>query len=241
MGDNILEDREERPLFGEDSEDFSSEDEEDDGAQLIETVMAVADLARIQPLPPVDPMQWDSGSSSSSSAPSWGGSLPGKAPNKARNFLAAKQKLVRQYFSGEASVYDEHDFERRFRMPRSVFMKVKEAVIGEAPFIQKADAAGRPGIDPLVRLTACLRRLAYGTAGDLGDETFEMSQTVINRDTKVLCRIVKHKLGGSYLNSIPKQEDLVQVQAVNAGRGFPGMLASWDCKHFPWEQCPVAL
>jgi len=241
MSDNILEDREARSLFGEELEDFSSEDEEDEGPSLIDQAMAIIDLAQIVPVPPVDPMEWDSGTSSSSSARSWGGSLPGKAGNKSRNFQEAKQRLMRMYFNGAESTYDEHDFERRFRMSREVFAKVKDAVIGEPPFTVTVDATGKPGIDPLVRLVACLRRLAYGTAGDMSDETFEISKSVVNRDTKVLCRIIKHKFGGTYLNSIPKEEVLVQVQAVNAGRGFPGMLASWDCKHFPWEQCPVAL
>jgi hypothetical protein len=51
---------------------------------------------------------------------SWGGSQPGKAPNKQRDFEAAYQKLKRQYFNGTDSVYDEGDFARRFRMPRQI-------------------------------------------------------------------------------------------------------------------------
>jgi len=136
----------------------------------------------------------------------WGGSLPGKAPNKTRNFELAKETLIRQYFSGDQSTFDEEDFERRFRMPRSVFVKVKDAVIGEPPFIQTADGFGKPGIDPLVRLTACLRKLAYGTASDAMDEKFEMSESVLNRDFPVLCKIVKDKLGKKYLNNSPTPE-----------------------------------
>ena len=52
--------------------------------------------------------------------PVWGGSRPGKAPNKNRDFVGAHKKLAEHYFSGEESVYNEIDFERRFRMPRSV-------------------------------------------------------------------------------------------------------------------------
>jgi hypothetical protein len=63
---------------------------------------------------------------------------------------------------------------------------------------------------------------------------------VISRDCPILCRIVKEKLG-QYLNTAPTEEIKTQVQLLNAGRGFPGMFASWDCKHFPWEMCPTAL
>jgi hypothetical protein len=41
--------------------------------------------------------------------PVWGGSSPGKTPNKSRDFSGAHKKLVEQYFSGEASIYNEVD------------------------------------------------------------------------------------------------------------------------------------
>ena len=37
----------------------------------------------------------------------WGGSLPGKAPNKNRDFMGAHAKLVEHYFSGTESLYNE--------------------------------------------------------------------------------------------------------------------------------------
>jgi len=179
-------------------------------------------------------------SSDEEDPPKWGGSRPGKAPNKSRDFARARAILYKQYFSGEDSIYNEVDFERRFRMPRAVFMKVKEAVIGEGPFKHHLDGRGKPGIDPVVRLTACLRRMACGTSSDFPDEKFEISESVMSRDCPILCRIVKEKLG-QYLNTPPTEEIKTQVQLVNAARGFPGMFASWDCKHFPWEMCPTAL
>ena len=225
---------------------FSSSDDDDDGEESnphhsAARIMAINAISQTQQTAAY-PMLFDSSSSSSEDSDGerpWGGSVPGKAPNKARNFQLAKATLMRQYFNGEDSIFDEFDFERRFRMPRAVFMKVKDAVIGEGPFTQRFDGSGKPGIDPLVRLTACFRRLAYGTSSDLADEQFEVSESVISRDLPIMCRIVKEKLG-SYINSMPNEEVMAQVQGVNAGRGFPGLLASWDCKHFPWEICPVA-
>jgi hypothetical protein len=68
---------------------------------------------------------------------------------------------VQNYFSGPASKYDENDFERRFRMPRSVFNKIQENIIGKGLFVdRKMNFSGQKGVHPLVRLTACLRRLA---------------------------------------------------------------------------------
>ena len=221
---------------------FTSEEEDEESARQlrVQREMAVNIIAQTQaaaiPLPP-GVLKDDS----SDEEGKWGGSLPGKAPNKPRNFELARTTLIRQYFNGENSTFDETDFERRFRMPRSVFVKVKDAVIGVPPFIETADGFGKPGIDPLVRLTACFRKLAYGSASDICDETFEMSESVLNRDFPLLCKIVKDKFGHQYLNNSPTPEVMAQIQQVNAGRGFPGMFALWDCKHFPWAMCPVAL
>jgi len=220
---------------------FSSSEEEQDetGPSAVETAMAVNFVAQMPPVTLVgNPMEllFDSSSSSKEEERPWGGSVAGKAPNKPRNFQRAKDILYKQYFRGETSTFAETDFEQCFLMPREVFMKVKDAVIGEGLFRE----SGKAGIDPLVRLTACLRKMAYGTSSDIPDEKFEISESIINRDFITMCQIVKDKLGG-YLNSKPTLEVVAQVQAVNAGRGFPGIFASWDCKHFPWIMCPMAL
>jgi hypothetical protein len=96
----------------------------------------------------------------------WGGSRPGKAPNKNRDFVGAHKTLVKHYFSGEGSVFNEIDFERRFRMPRAIFNQIHDALVvaGEPPFVQKYSTMGSksPGIAPLCRLVACLPKLCYG-------------------------------------------------------------------------------
>ncbi len=63
----------------------------------------------------------------------WGGSRKGRAPNKERDFAGAYAKLVKDYFSGPNSVHDEADFERRFRMPRSIFNRISDALMGKEP------------------------------------------------------------------------------------------------------------
>jgi len=239
MEDNTVEDREERRLFGEDSEDFSSEDESPTRRRAAR-MMAINFVSETPAYQQMMTMMDSSSSSSSEEERKWGGSLPGKAANKTRDFQGAYQRLVKQYFSGEDSTYDEVDFERRFRMPRAVFTVIKDAVLGEHPFVQGIDAKNAMGIHPLVRLVACLRKLAYGTAADHNDEIFEMSEAVISKDFVHLCEIICEKFG-SYLNSAPTPAVMEQVQKVNAARGFPGMFASWDCKHFSWALCPVAL
>ena len=71
------------------------------------------------------------------------------------------------------------DFERRFRMPRSVFNRIHEALVQEKvdPFVQKhCFVTKKPGISPLCRLVACLRKICYGNADDREDEYLQFSE-----------------------------------------------------------------
>ena len=171
----------------------------------------------------------------------WGGSRPGKAPNKMRDFERAYQRLLSQYFNVVESIYDEGDFERRFRMPRAVFNRIADAVFGQQSFVLRQDALGRNGIHPLVRLTACLRILAYGVPSDSLDENLEVSETVTSESLKEFAKIMINKFGAQYLNRCPTKEEKNRMVLIMKRRGWPGAFASWDCKHFEWENCPVRL
>lgn len=170
------------------------------------------------------------------------GSQPGKAANKPRDFDGALQRLVGNYFSGDQSKYNDTDFERRFRMPRSVFSKIWLKIQGKGLFKESTiNFSGKKGIHPLVRLTACLRRLAYGDSADRDDENLEMAESTINSSFQQFTKLIKKEFGPQYLNRCPSAAEIERSTTINAGRGFPGMFASWDCKHFSWKNCPVPL
>ena len=85
--------------------------------------------------------------------------------NKARDFAGAYARVVKNYFSGPESVYDDVDFERRFRMSRRLFNQIHDRIMGLDTFIQKYDKFKKtPGIHPLVKLVGCFRFVAYGSA-----------------------------------------------------------------------------
>jgi hypothetical protein len=73
-------------------------------------------------------MKEDSVSSEEEESPVWGGSRPGKASNKSRDFEGAHEQLVKHDFRDGDSLHNETDFSRRFGMPRSVFMKLLREV-----------------------------------------------------------------------------------------------------------------
>jgi hypothetical protein len=90
-------------------------------------------------------------------------------------------------------------------------------------------------------LTACIQRLAYGDSADCDDENLEMAESAINKSPKEFTKLMKSEFGSQYLNQCPTAAEIEWSTTINAGQGFPGMFASWDCKHFSWKNCPVSL
>jgi len=171
----------------------------------------------------------------------WGGSKKGKAPNKKRDFQGAYDKLVRQYFSGRDSIYDDNDFCRRFRMSRNIFSRVYGSLIGKDPFIQKVDAIGKLGIHPLVKIVACIRFICYGDAMDRDDENLQISESSLHDISKMFSKMIIAEFGPQYLNRCPTKEEREIISRAMSRKGFPGGLGSWDCKHYRWNNCPLRL
>ena len=125
-------------------------------------------------------------------------------------------------------------------MPRSVFNKIQDAVIGQGTFIQRYDALNNPGIHPLVHLTAVLRIIAYGNAYDSVDEYLRLSEMMAGDSLKEFSKLVVCIFGNQYLNRTPTPEEKSRIaHGIYKKRGFPGCFGDWDCKHFIWKNCPV--
>ena len=105
----------------------------------------------------------------------WGRSPLGKAPNKNRNLDGPQRNLFADYFSGDNSTYDERYFERSFRMPRSVFNMLSEAVIGQGLLVKHRTRNVGPTIEHLCRFVGALRLLHADNSFDITDEHDRMS------------------------------------------------------------------
>jgi hypothetical protein len=184
---------------------------------------------------------FNSDSDSSESSCKWGGSRPGRSPNIKRDFAGANEMIIRHYFSGEDSLYDEGTFEKRYTCPRHVIMCIYEAVHGHDPFILKTLPNGQLGIRPLVRFTACMRMLKYGDNADRLDEHLQISESEAARSLPLFCRLVVDKFKDQYLNQCPSDEDKERSVELMRRRGFPGCFGSWDCKHYLWRNCPKEM
>jgi len=160
------------------------------------------------------------------------GSVAGRRPNKRRDFAAGLFNIQRDYFgvNAEAPTYDDRDFETRFRVPRSVFRRVYEAVKDEPFFQQRINATGRLQALPLQKVVAAFRVIAYGEAADRADEYVRLSRSTVAQATKLFLEFIVRRWGPTYLRR-PNNLELKKMMERNAKRGFPGCMGSLDCTH----------
>jgi hypothetical protein len=162
-----------------------------------------------------------------------------RLPNKPRDPEGRYRRLQQQYFCANP-IYSDDDFRRRFRMTKALFTTIYDAVVQVDPYFeQRPNAAGKLGLHPLLKITAALRMLAYGSAADAVDENLEVSEAVALESLRRFCLAVVKCFGPEYLRE-PSAADMADLLRHNSERGFPGMLGSLDCMHWTWHKCPTA-
>ena len=72
------------------------------------------------------------------------------------------------------------------------------------------------------------------------EEGLQMLESATSESLKLFCGLVIEKLSG-YLNKCPTSADKTRILELMERRGFPRCFASLNCKHYFWENCPVAL
>ena len=87
-----------------------------------------------------------------------------------RDREAAYDRLYKDYFA-EDLVYNEHQFRRRCRMRRNLFLRIVEALGNHSEYFQvRYNAIRKHGLIPLTKCTAAMRMFAYSTAVDCVNE-----------------------------------------------------------------------
>ncbi|XP_062715219.1 uncharacterized protein LOC134291473 [Aedes albopictus] len=162
-----------------------------------------------------------------------------RKPNIERQAQEGAQRLVADYFAVNPT-YTDDQFRRRFRMSRTLFLRIVDAVEeANIYFRQRSDATGKLGFTRLQKCTAAMRQLAYATPADAIDENLRMSESTARNCLLQFCGTVVKVYAEEYLRS-PNTNDLQRLLNEGKSRGFPGMLGSLDCCHWEWKNCPTA-
>ena len=98
---------------------------------------------------------------------------------------------------------------------------------------------GRDSHSPLQKCTAAIRMLGYGTPADALDEVLKIAASTSLECLGKFAEGVIECFGGEYLRA-PTSDELEKIIQQNESRGFPGMIGSIDCMHWPWKNCPKA-
>ncbi len=168
-----------------------------------------------------------------------GVSVHGKRANINRNRTRGFDTLFAQYFA-ENPTYTEAQFRRRFRMTKSLFLRIVDNVCKvDNYFVQRPDATGLMSLHPLQKITCALRVLAYGSGADQQDENLHMAEYTSQVCVQKFCETVITVFGGEYLRQ-PTAGDLKKITKTYSDLGFPGCLGAIDCTHWGWKNCPTA-
>ncbi|GJS81787.1 ALP1-like protein [Tanacetum coccineum] len=107
-------------------------------------------------------------------------------------------------------------------------------------FTSRLDCTGRMSISALMKCTAAIRQMAYGSTPDAFDEYLQMSEHTARDALFFFNMCIIELYMPKYLRK-PTSEDVVKIQQKhNNVHGFPGMLGSIDCMHWEWKNCPVS-
>ncbi|CAM8911735.1 unnamed protein product [Rhodiola kirilowii] len=105
-------------------------------------------------------------------------------------------------------------FRRRFRMRRSLFLRIQEAIsTHDDYFTQREDAAGVRGLSPLQKITAAIRMLAYGTAADAVDDYIRIGESTTIESLRRFVRAIVEIFGCEYMRR-PNNEDVARLLTV---------------------------
>jgi hypothetical protein len=147
-----------------------------------------------------------------------------------RDFVQATKRIFRDYFA-KLPLYPLNIFQRRFRMSRSLFLRIKSMLEATEPFfVQRRNAAGKLKLSSFQKMTAAIRMLAYGTTADLCDEYVSIGESTAMKCLKRFVKAVVSNFFEEYLRS-PTNNDIARLLALGESRGFPGMLGSINCMH----------
>jgi Plant transposon protein len=178
-----------------------------------------------------------------------GGSRPGKRPNRDLGREEAAKRLQADYFMDEDApnpyggigpTFSEYEFQRRLRISRRVYARVKcEVLKRDTYFEQRSGAVGKEGATADQKICVALMLLGQGIGSDSVVEVSRLSESTAAHCLKRFVQAVVNSLGDEFLR-LPSAADLTMIESSYCKMGLPGCIGAVDCASWQWGNCPVA-
>ncbi|KAE8792482.1 Cell division cycle 5-like protein [Hordeum vulgare] len=148
-----------------------------------------------------------------------------------RNRGLGHEHLMQDYFA-EVPTYPPCLFRRRYRMRRSLFVKiVTDCEAASDYFKRRRSVVGIMGFSGYKKISVAMRVLAYGRPANYTDEYLRIGQDTTTTSVCRFAKLVIRLYGDEYLRA-PNEEDTKRLMEMNEKRGWPEMLGSLDCMHW---------
>jgi hypothetical protein len=159
------------------------------------------------------------------------------------NWERARQAVFDDYMK-EVPTFNDRQFERMFRINRTVMQELRQYLGNEDDFFtdKVCIVTGKRLICPDVKILLSLKVLAYGTSPHAFIDYFQMGETTARRCFIRFANAISScaRLQQRFFRPM-NRTDAQNVCALHKGQhGIEGMIGSLDCMHVYWKNCPVA-
>ncbi|XP_071678394.1 uncharacterized protein [Lolium perenne] len=123
-----------------------------------------------------------------------------------RNRLLDHEQLMEDCFA-ELPTYPPHLFCRRYRMRRSLFVKIAKACEANSNYFkQRRNVAGVMGFSPFQKISTAMRVIVYGIPADYTDEYLRIGEDTTTESVRRFARMIIKLFGTTYLQA-PNEDD----------------------------------
>lgn len=154
------------------------------------------------------------------------------------------RKAVFQDYTGPDPIFNDQQFERVFRISRSVMEKIRQ-IAGQMDdfFTEKmCTVTSKRTICPTAKILCGLKQIAYGVSPSAFQDYFQMGEVTSRQCMTRLasCIINNDELKQLYFRPMTRNDAIHVADLHKKVHGIEGMVGSLDCMHVTWKNCPVA-
>ena len=180
----------------------------------------------------------------------------GRAARRPSHHVMYHRRIKEEYFGYDSftkdgipykkqlPLYTDKKFHRRFRMSAKTLERIYRDIIsddkGNPDFMKGKDVCKVQGATALQKLVSSIRQLAYGNTADIAEEYTGVAENTGRLMLLSFCSWLDVVYGPTYLGAWTVEAVRKEI-AINAKRGFSGMLGSVDCTHWGWKACPISM